>query len=505
MWFWLWTWAWLFVGTGGIACADSKPDLDVGADSPLLPLIRRAQTRLDSLAPAFPQRFGPLETYLSGASSTPADRLQMDFFIPARRHEAVAWADSTSNNSFFLSPLAEAAYAWRDRPDSTGWSASGGVGMEIYGRLGPRLSFYSRGLAYTEDTDRKQFTHQYDPNFGETYSVEKGAGDSLLSSRTFNRFTAYALWDLPGFTLKVGRDHVRMGPGYFSSMLAGSDTPPYWLAEARIEFAPWLRLDDYLLSMTDTDHAIRKYANLHRFEFRPLAGLELAFQDIVIYQDRDPDWRYALPLAPLAFVEADEGGRDNAAMGFDFMYGGARNLSVWGELFIDDLLGPGSFFDSFWENRWAALAGFQVTSPLPWLDADAVVEWSHVEPWTYIGRQPQTSFRHFNVPSASKLGPDSRSLDAQLSYRPWPWLELCSHFEANDKGMGRQATLGVVHDNTIDGTSKRFLGGGVVSQRLWTQEAHWIVTRFLTGSMAWMRDYGDASYDALLLGAEARW
>jgi hypothetical protein len=497
----------LLLAAAAPSLAGGEPDLDLQADSDLYPLLRRSETRAGSLIPSssLPVRYSLLESLLESRPANPADAAQAGRFIPSRRGEAVAWVAPDSANSFYLSPRAEAGYTWRDRADSSGTAWLGGVGMEIHGRFGRRLSFYSQGLAYTEATDRAQFSHQFDPSQGETYSVEKGAGDSLLSDRTFNRYTAYALLDLPGIAIKAGRDRVHSGPGYFSSLTAERDTPPYWMAEARIDFAPWLGVRDYLLAMTDTDHAIRKYANLHRFEFRPLAGLEVAFQDIVIYQDRDPDWRYALPLAPLTFTEADEGGRDNAAMGFDFLYAGIRDLSVWGELFIDDLLGPSAFFDDFWENRWAALAGFQATSPLPWLDADLVVEWSHVEPWTYVGRQPQTSFRHFNVPSASKLGPDSRSLDIQLSYRPAARLEFRSRFEADDKGIGRQATLGVVHDDAIDGTSKRFLAGSVRSRRQWTQEIRFIASRYLDGRAGWGHDFGDAARDEITVGVDAGW
>jgi hypothetical protein len=236
-----------------------------------------------------------------------------------------------------------------------------------------------------------------------------------------------------------------------------------------------------------------------------LKTLSLAFQDIVIYQDRDPDGRYFLPLAPLTFTESDMGGPDNSAMAFDFLYSGIRNVSVWGELFIDDLLGPSSFFDDFWENRWAGLAGFQVTSPLSWVDADLVVEYGHVEPWTYNGRQPQTSFKHFNVPSASKLGPDSRTWDLQLAYRPLRWLELTERLALYDKGWGRPGTLGAIHDDTLDGLTKEWLGGPVAKQRVWTQSAGIRYGQYLLAQAAWAVDLGDAETNEVSVGLRAGW
>lgn len=426
---------------------------------------------------------------------TPADEYWLDHGLPERRQELIAWSSPERGNSFFLSPEIEMGFASGSRGDSSLDAGLGGVGLELYGRLASRMSFHARGLAYTEVTDRKQFSHQFSPDLGETYSVEKGEGDSLLENRTFNRHTFYVTLDLPWVILKAGRDHVHTGPGYFSSLMAGSETPPYYLIGARVDFAPWLQLDNYLLRMTDTDHALRKYANLHRFEFRPHPTLSLAFQDIVLYEDRDPDPRYLLPLAPLTFTESDNGGLDNAAMGFDFHWRAAPHVSLWGELFIDDLLGPAAFFDDFWENRWAGLTGFQVTSPLPGFDADLVVEYGQVEPWTYLGRKPRTGFKHFNVPSASKLGPDSRSLDVQAAYRPVRWAELKARWESNDKGVGRQATLGVVHDDDIDPQTKSLLGGAVRSERILTPEAAFLWRQFLLARLSWSHDFGDIRSD----------
>jgi hypothetical protein len=437
---------------------------------------------------------------------TPFDSARLRFDLPLLRQDAIAARDSARGNAFYLAPNVRGAgvYHLQDEPDSGRLAALGGVGLTVYGTVLGRVAFYTHALIYTEHTDKAQFTHQFDPRFGETYSVEKGAGDSLLSDRTFNRFEEYVTLDLAHVRLKAGRDRVRMGPGYFSSLMAGPSTPPYWLLEARIDFAPWLAVDDYLLRMTDTEHDVLKYANLHRYEFRFADWLEIAFQDIVIYQDRDPDWAYALPLVPLSFAEANNGGRDNAAMGFDFLCTRFRGLSFWGELFLDDLVGPGTFFDDFWENRWAALGGFQVASPWPGFDADLVIEYGHVEPWTYNGRKAYTSFRQFNVPSASKLGPDSRSLDVQLAWRPLGWLEMKSRTEWNEKGRGRGATLGAIHDDAVDGQKKAFLAGPIDSELRSTQSIDVIWKRWIAATAYWVAA-PDRNDQAVGFDAEFKW
>jgi hypothetical protein len=485
----------------------SRPDLDISAQSPSFQALRRVQSRAQSLYydQVFPQSSAGMATYLDAQRLSAFDSASTLGRYPFGSDELVRWVDADRGNSFFLSPLLELGAISGNASDTLGTRDYGGLGARIYGKVGTRLSFYTHATMYTEKTEKAQFSHQFNPGYGETYTVEKGPGDSLLKSRTYNRFEYYAKLDYAWGSIKAGRDWIHMGPGYFSSLTATRDTPPYYLLEARIDFAPWLKLDNYLLKMTDTDYGIQKYANLHRFEFKPLPSLALAFEDIVIYQDRDPDPTYLLPLVPLTFSEANGGGRDNAAMSFDAMYAAPHGVSVWGELFLDDLLGPASFFDDFWENRWAVLAGFQWSMPLTWADADLVVEYSRVEPWTYNGRKPQTSFRQFNVPSASKLGPDSRTWDAQLSYRPSRWVEFKERLGLYDKGQGRPGELGAIHDDSLDGTSKAFLGQAVRSQRIWEQEIGYLYSRYVSGRLAWARDFGDVEDDSFAAELRLAW
>jgi hypothetical protein len=462
--------------------ADPSPDLDVPADDPSVPVLRRVQVRAGILGTqAWPQSERQALAPLS-AAGTAADSAWLRSALPAFRSPAFGWSDPARGNSFFFEPEAEAEL--RMGGDS-GDARIAGLGGRIYGRFGAHLSYFSHARIFSEFTDKAQFTHQFSPELGETYSVEKGAGDSLLPDRSYNRFESYIVADWPWIRLKAGRDRLHMGPGYFTSLTASRETPPYYLLEARVDFAPWLTLDDYLLRMTDTDHEIRKYANLHRFEFKPSRAWTFAFQDIVIYQDRDPDARYVLPLVPIMFSEVNNGGLDNSAMSLDFAFAGFRSLRVWGEIFIDDLLGPASFFDDFWENRWAGLAGFQAVLPARWADADLVMEYGHVEPWTYNGRKSQTSFKHFNVPSASRLGPDSRTWDTQLSWRPARWLELRERFSWTDKGLGRPGALGAIHNDSLDGQTKSFLGGDVESHRIWETAARFVWSQFLSASLTW--------------------
>ncbi len=479
-----------------VANAAAQATLDLSAHSNAIPIYRRVETRGGylGLTQTFPQNLNSIIRFLDGSESFAYDRFWLENCEPGFRKEKIHWSDSLRGNSFYLRPEMHSGGAFSE--DSIGNYMLGGLGLTLYGQALRDLTFYSHGMVYTQKTGKAQFTHQYNPDLGETYSAEVTAEDSLAKSKTFNRFEYYVKYQKPWLTLKAGRDWVHMGPGYFSSLMATKNTPPYSLLEMRLDFAPWLFMDNYLIRMVDTRFTIQKYAQLHRFEFKPLSRLSVGFNDMVIYQDRDPDMRYVLPLAPLSFSEINNGGLDNSAMMLDFLWASPWNISLWGELFVDDLLGPTSFFDSWWENRWAGLAGIQWVSPWKRVDADVVVEYSHVEPWTYIGREAQTSFKHFNVPSASKLGPDSRSWDVQVGYRPWRRLEWKERLEWNAKDTGRAGRLGVVHSDLVDGTGKVFLKNARREFRV-THSVAWVWNRYARLEGWWRQSWGDAEWQEM--------
>jgi hypothetical protein len=480
--------------------------LEVSPNSESFLVLRRNQAKLDHnlFSQNFPQSMAYGTSHFSLGKLSAYDSYFLANTFPWNQKALFNWQDPNGIRQFRFSALARIVGGKDQSANVFGKSLQTAIGFRIYGQINPSLRFFSQGEVYREETDSNQFLHQFDPDFGETCATEQ-TGTVKQKSRTCARYTSYLLWDVSWAQFKVGRDHLHMGPGYFSSLMFTKNTPPYYLVNMRIPFSDWLYVDNYIVKMVDSDHSIEKYAHVHRFEFKPTKSLSIAFQDMVLYSGRSVDYQYALPLTPLLFVEDNTGGRDNDALGIDVMYSGLPYVSLWGELFIDDLLSPTSFFDDFWENRWAALAGVQVVSPWETFDGDVVIEASRVEPWTYLGRSSTTSFRHFNVPSASKLGPDSWTLDIQVSYRPWKHLEWVEYLEFSEKGTQDGAVLGSVHNNEQHGTTKKFLDGNTIRNNKWSHEFKYQYLSYLTGSIGFTQDLSDWGISGYWLEVNMEW
>src|SRR5690606_6734338 len=111
--------------------------------------------------------------YLGGKVLSAFDSAALLERHPFSGRAMLRWSDSARGNSFRLSPLALGSFSESGGGDTLGKVMLSGVGARIYGSLGGALTYYTHATVFTEKTDSARFTHQFDPEFGETYSVEK--------------------------------------------------------------------------------------------------------------------------------------------------------------------------------------------------------------------------------------------------------------------------------------------------------------------------------------------
>ena len=385
--------------------------------------------------------------------------------------ELYRWSGAGSS---MLALNARASGTWT-ATDSGGGSNErmGWLGGRMYGVVGGDLWFFSDARIFTRWSDDYVYWDRYAMADGEPSGVpfDDPSVNGRYKSNTGARYTAWAQWTRDWITLKYGRDHVQYGPGLWTGLTTNYSTPPYQMLDARLSPFPWLTVHATVLEARVGEVAggisfpgdDRKWMHVHRYEIRPIEGLSLAFQNQIVYKDSGGvNPAYLLPLVPIFFSQDLSGNRDNSAMQFDFSYSSRWGAKAWGALMADDLNSLTDIFGSHWLNRWAVLMGGQIVSPWKSFDADGSVEWSMVRPWTYTGgREEAYSFAHLGLPMGSELGPDSRTLHARLAWRPQPTVEVGASYAALEKGLGRQATAGVVHGHGgSDPESSALFAGG---------------------------------------------
>jgi hypothetical protein len=342
----------------------------------------------------------------------------------------------------------------------------GWLGGRMYGVVGGDLWFHSDARIFTRWSDEYVYWDRYAMADGEPSGVpfDDPSQNGRYKSNTGARYTAWAQWTRDWVTLKYGRDRLQFGPGVWTGLTTNYSTPPYQMLDARVSPFPWLTVQATVLEARkgELEGGIwfpgddKKWMHVHRYEIRPVSGLAMAFQNQILYKDSGGvNPAYLLPLVPIFFSQDLSGNRDNSAMQFDFTYASPWRTEVWSALLIDDVNSLTDLFGSHWLNRWAFLVGGRILSPWKKVDADLTTEFSVVRPWTFAGgREEAYTFAHCGMPMGTELGPDSRTFHARLAWRPWRGLEIGSAFALLQKGMGRQATLGIVHGHGADDPSE---------------------------------------------------
>ncbi len=447
------------------AATDKLPEgLDWSGSSTFHDALERISTRSGLSLPhqGWPLSTTQIREFLTKASErgglTRFDSLMLTEFLDSPC-ELKRWKRADDGTFLAIEPQVQGSV----RRDSSLTRRLGSLGGQLYGTLGGEIQWYSQATINTEWADDYIYYDRYPNADGEPSEVPFGDDNQngLYKKRTFARYTAYVQWQHKWLTMKYGRDHIQHGPGEWTGLSTSRFLPPWTMFDTRIDPFDWLTVQATVLEARSTDYYTgagdpryyagdtRKWLHVHRFEVRPFDGVALAFQNMVTYPADSSGGlqpAYLLPLVPIFFTQDLSGNRDNAAMQFDARIDRIPYLSLWGVFFIDDLDGPTTMFNNHWLNRWAALGGFRLLSPWKAIDADLTAEVSVVRPWTYTGgREAAYTFSHYGFATGSEGGPDSRSTHVRIQWRPKASLELGPEFSLQEKGIGRQAQLGVVH------------------------------------------------------------
>jgi len=477
------------------AATDKLPEgLDWSGSSTFHDALERISTRSGLSLPhqGWPLSTTQIREFLTKASErgglTRSDSLALTEFLDSPR-ELKRWKRADDGTFLAIEPQVQGSV----RRDSSLTRRLGSLGGQLYGSLGGQVQFFSRAAISTEWANRDIYYDRYQDPDGEPSEVplDPSDADGLYPKRTFARYVSWIQWQGRWLTAKYGRDALQHGPGEWTGLSTSRFAAPNTFLDLRVDPFPWLTVQTTTLELLPSDLQggtalptwfagdSRKWMHIHRFEIRPLEGIALAFQDQVVYPDSggiQPE--YLLPLVPIFFTQDVEGNVPNATMQFDLRVDRIPFTSVWGAFLIDDLDGPSTIFDDHWLNRWAALAGFRLVSPWSGFDADLTAEVSMVRPWTFTEERTNgATFSSYGLPIGTEGGPDSRSVHVRLLWRPMPSLELGPEFEQQEKGIGREATLGTIHSESLDGSYAGFL------TRSW-------ITRVVSAQIGWEPWFG---------------
>ena len=280
------------------------------------------------------------------------------------------------------------------------------LGGRVRGHLAESLHFYLEFINTKVSGGEPALTNS-DPSRG----LPAVAYDGLLYR---DDAITYLKYGLPWLDLTVGRQKIRWGPGSRSGVTLSATNPPMDVIRLDVRYSK-LSYSGFIGDIRGTSG--NKKIAAHRIDFIPFEGLRLGGGETVIYDRAKFEILYSLPLMPFHIAEHHLGNRDNNGLNFDVEYNGIESGRVYAELFIDDYKLTKNPL-THWGNKWAILAGLQLTKPLNLTNSSLLLEYTRVEPYVYTHIIDGIKYLNYNRIIGQWSGPDSDEILVSYVNRP---------------------------------------------------------------------------------------
>lgn len=377
------------------------------------------------------------------------------------------WSDSSGSNinlNFLL-------YGKTNLSDSTGsWDNinSLGYGGRIFGTYKNSIGFFVQDKLQGDFSSQNRFSYNFNPSKGEfTITSPETRLDSVKTNKqTFDRYTGYITSNFKGVDVLAGLDSPIWGP---AGLMLSGNAPPFTQIRlsAKMGKLQYTYFHGSLKSAADTSTfnniiLLKKYLVGQRLDLILPHNVNLAYQSTLIYGNRSPDLLYMIPITPLFFAQHFNGDQDNVTMGFYLMWNPFVMTEFYGELFLDDLLSPADFLNSYWGNKWAYALGANYWSSMFGLMWKYNLEYTRIEPWVYTHRLGEvTRYRHFGTCLGSDLNPDSDRWKIESSCMLTSNSKVSLSLDRERHGNSSTCGSTITDTEPLSGTEKQFMSGTV--------------------------------------------
>ena len=335
-------------------------------------------------------------------------------------------------------------------------------GIELYGRLDNRFSFYS---AYEEN--QSNFLG-YQDDFVSQFKAIRGKGNYKdYSSAIITSLVGYDYGFATGFlqyklsqhtSIQLGHNRYFIGNGIRSLLLSDSGHnyfnvkffAKFWKLHYQTIFA---ELSTISARFNFGNQLLpKKYMANHYLSFKPTRNLELGIYEAIIFsRENNFELQYLNPVIFYRTLEHQLDSPDNVIIGTNFKLNLLNSISIYGQFILDEFRTDQLFSSEKW---WGNKFGFQLG--LKYLDVfnisklDLQLEYNRVRPYTYSHWQPSqnvvdvtvSNYSHYNQPLAHPLGANFTELLLELRY------DLPGNWQTRIRGMFTETGL---NDDTNNG------------------------------------------------------
>ena len=340
-----------------------------------------------------------------------------------------SWESKSREDYFVINPILDLAYGHKLGEVDT--FINNGRGVEIYGQMGEKLSFYTNiidyQMSYPEYIDFYKDKNGVVPGIG-YFQVNKSNWTEYFYATGYMNILMLQKKEIarsPGLKdtfiykidLSLGQDKQFIGNG-FRSLLLSNFAPPTFYAQVNYKLGPFTYQNLFKQLVRDmsrdTNKMInRKYLAMHRGELAFFKSkFTLGFSEMIVFSRPNNafDIAYLNPIIFYRAIEHDLGSSDNVLIGFDFKYN-LKLIKFYGQLLLDEFRFSAITTD---RNSYLNKNGYQLG--LYWFPKFKSIkqnyiqlEFNSVRPFTY-SHWSSNYYSHYNQPLAHPLESNFREL-----------------------------------------------------------------------------------------------
>ena len=233
--------------------------------------------------------------------------------------------------------------------------------------------------------------------------------------------------------LNFGRGDNCWGDGESGGLLLSDNAPPYDYLSLRYDaddlfrfsyVTGWLHAYPEIYESVDTTSTGRvrkmsaaKQFSAHRVEIYPAEWVEIGIMESVVYGERGLEPSYLNPFNLYFSAEHNLGDMDNVAWGGDVEIRPVTGVSLYGELFIDDMK-TGKLGTDYIGNKFAYRGGIKWADPGGSANVDLNVEYSRLDPFVYTHFYDINVYKNWDSSLGYFLPPNSDRWFFGVKWRP---------------------------------------------------------------------------------------
>lgn len=317
-----------------------------------------------------------------------------------------------------------------------------GRGVEVRGMINQKLGFY------TFVADNQGTFPQYVRNYAEQYNFPgegmaktlRTTGVDFMSARGYVTFRP-----LKSINLQFGHDRNFIGSGYRSLLFSDNSVPNLFLKLStqigRFQYTNiWHSMVDAQSDPLPTALRPKKFAATHRLGINVTDKLNIGLFEAEVFNRQSTNGGFELdylnPIIFYRYVESYIGSSDNAIIGFDFKWLPYKNVSLYGQLVLDEFLSKYLFNSSkSWTNKWGIQIGGKYIDAFNIPGLDIQLERNVVRPYVYSHTGGGQNYTNYRQPIAHPLGSNFIENLAIIRYRATPKLSFYSTIMLAKKGV----------------------------------------------------------------------